>query len=462
MPRLAGRPPASALRFTASLLPFLVFVAVYVPRVGHGFILDDFRWIYESRIRGFGDLIALFSQNNGFYRPVVAVTFAINHLLGDLEPFWYGVTNVALALTAAASIYALARAVRLHRGAAILAASIWLLNFHGINMAVLWISGRTALLLTVAAVAAAWALVRRHLAVAALFMAIALFSKEEAVALPVILGAWMYLLDSDDPAHRRTALVMWTVISLALLAVYLVLRIHSGAMTLATAPAYYRYTLDPLAIARNLIEYADRTLTLSAIVVLLAWLMLRPRRGHDGRVSAATTVIEASILWIVGGYALTLWLPVRSSLYACFPSVGACLIAGAICERWWMSATEGARRRALIATIMLTLIAAPIHYVRTNRLVSQADVSQRAWNELVSLTRDLPDDVTVVIQDDMSRRANIHSAFGSMVDLAYELKTGRRIHFWLAPQLDLPGDPPCQTCVARTLTLRDGVLVRAP
>ena len=59
-----------------------------------------------------------------------------------------GVTNVALALVGAALVYGLARAFSLPWGAAAFAGSLWLLNFHGINMAVLWISGRTALLLT--------------------------------------------------------------------------------------------------------------------------------------------------------------------------------------------------------------------------------------------------------------------------------------------------------------------------
>ncbi len=452
-------PPGSALRITAPLLPFLVFLAVYVPRVGHGFILDDYRWIFESRATSLGDLVALFSHNNGFYRPIVSVTFAINYAFFGPEPLWYGISNVALALTCAALIYALARAVGLQWGAAALAASLWLLNFHGINMAVLWISGRTALLLTAAAIVAAWAIVRRRVVFAAVFTAIALFSKEEAIALPMILAGWIDVHGTDDPAQRRRMLWLWAAVSLAVLTAYMALRVHSGAMTPDSAPSYYRFTVEPLAIARNVVEYADRALTLSVIVVILAWAVLRPRDDSRDPYSKLKGLIEASALWIVGGFALTVFLPVRSSLYACFPSVGGCLIAAAICERWWMASRDRARVRALIVAIALTLIAGPIHYVRTNRLVSQANLSQVAWNELVTLTRDLPDGATVVIQDDMSRRANMHSAFGSMLDLAYELRTGRRLHFWLEPQLDLPGEPPCKACISRTLTLRDGVLV---
>ena len=461
MPCLAGLPPGPALRITAPLLPLVVFLGVYGPRVGHGFILDDFRWIYESRVATLGDLLALFGRNNGFYRPIVSLTFAINHALFGVESIWYGLTNVALALTCAALIYALARALTLEWGAAALAASLWLLNFHGVNMAVLWISGRTALLLTAAAVAAAWAIVRQRLALAAVCTAIALFSKEEAVALPVILAGWIALRDSEDPARRRRTLLVWTMISMAVLAAYMALRIHSGAMTPGTAPSYYRFTLDPRAVARNALEYADRSLTLSTVVVILAWTTLRSRGEERDRGAGLATLIVTCAVWIVGGFALTVFLPVRSSLYACFPSVGGCLIAAALCQRCWIASSEPARQRALIAAIALTLVAAPVHYLRTNRLVRQANVSQVAWNDVVSLTQDLPDDATVVIQDDMSLRANMHSAFGSMLDIAYELKAGRRLHVWLEPQLDLPGQPPCQTCVARRLMFKDGGLMNA-
>jgi hypothetical protein len=57
----------TVLRRVAALLPVAVFLAVYLPRAGHGFILDDF-WLLESRIATVSDVVALFTHNNGFYR----------------------------------------------------------------------------------------------------------------------------------------------------------------------------------------------------------------------------------------------------------------------------------------------------------------------------------------------------------------------------------------------------------
>ena len=57
----------TVLRRVAALLPVAVFLAVYLPRVGHGFILDDYRWVL-------------------FYRPVVALTLGLDHALAGIEP----------------------------------------------------------------------------------------------------------------------------------------------------------------------------------------------------------------------------------------------------------------------------------------------------------------------------------------------------------------------------------------
>src|SRR3712207_8634695 len=48
-------------------------------------------------------------------------------------------------------------------------ALVWALNFHAVNMAVLWISGRTALVLVLWATAAAYCWAIGHRAYAALF-----------------------------------------------------------------------------------------------------------------------------------------------------------------------------------------------------------------------------------------------------------------------------------------------------
>jgi len=41
------------------------------------FIKDDFAWITGSRVDGLEDVLALFARHNGFYRPMVSLSFAL-------------------------------------------------------------------------------------------------------------------------------------------------------------------------------------------------------------------------------------------------------------------------------------------------------------------------------------------------------------------------------------------------
>jgi hypothetical protein len=258
--------------------PIVLFVSIYGAAAGRGFIQDDFAWIEQSRVRSWSDATGLFQQDNGFYRPVVALTFAIDEAIGGIDARVYGWTNVALAVGCALAIGWLARGVGLPWPAAIAAGWIWLLNFQGIRMAVLWTSGRTALLLTLAAASCAAAFVRRRYALATALLLVALFSKEEAVLLPAILLGWYVVLRRGDSRHDRRAVWMW--VSFAGLAeiVYFLARSQTSAMTPFAAPSYYTPTFDVVRLASNVVSYADRVVTFPALVAVVAiGLLGRPR-----------------------------------------------------------------------------------------------------------------------------------------------------------------------------------------
>jgi hypothetical protein len=448
------------LRMAASVLPIVVFLAVYAPLSGRGFISDDFGWIANSRVTSLSQIPELFERNTGFYRPIVAFTFAANYMASGMEPKAYGLTNLALALLCGALVYLLCRSFALPWGAAVFAGSLWLLNFHGINMAVLWISGRTSLLLTAAALASAICVVRRRIFTGSILLAIALFSKEEAVMLPAMLGAWIYLLSGrTSSSHRLRTLSYWLLCSTVALTAYWLLRNHSGAMTAATAPYYYRFTFDPMAVGRNVLNYADRAVTLPAIAVLIAWLLLRSGTTAETP-GFRREIIGGGLIWMLGGYSITAFLPVRSSLYAIFPSVGACLVAAEIVRSLWSVASERSRLVAIGSAIALTAIAAPIHYSRTDRWVDLAELSSTALIDLSKIGGQVPDDQYVVVYDDMTRRANIRSAFGTLLNDAYHLRTGRHVRFWIDPPLSdaqLAGlQMPCPSCISQRVVLRGG------
>ncbi|OFW08057.1 MAG: hypothetical protein A3H96_21925 [Acidobacteria bacterium RIFCSPLOWO2_02_FULL_67_36] len=422
-----------------ALLALVVGLA-YVPDVGHGFVKDDFAWILASRAGSVGDLRRLFEATSGFYRPVVSLSFALNEYASGLSPLGYGLANLGLALLAAGGIGWVARLWRLPPSACVFAAALWLLNLHGINMAVLWISGRTALFLTLFAVLAAAAVAKDRPATAALFLFGALLSKEEAVLLPLPL-----LLMLVAMGGKRGRIAVTASLFAAAEIAYFVLRARSGAMTPVTAPWFYRFTFDWSQVARNIAEYADRscTFTLVCLLVLLALVRRRPALSESER-----RIVAVGLGWLCLGFAITVFLPVRSSLYACFPSAGIAWAGAAAATAIWRAAPPRRQQAAAIAAIVLALALVPVYRVRNVRWVELADLTAGVMPGLEQASR-ASSDGTILIVDERTTRANIASAFGGLIPEAATLVAGRRRSIWLVP-------PPSGTDAAEIVAVPPG------
>jgi hypothetical protein len=325
----------------------VAWLLAYGPTIPGGFIKDDFGWIYHSRIDSLSSLTSAFTTAQVFYRPVVQLSFGVTELVFGNNPVPYALTNLLLGLACAASIYLLARALGLASWAALAGTAVWAFNFHGINMAIVWLSGRTSLLGTLFSTLAALAFVRHRTIAASLLAFAAFLSKEEVLALPLILVIWSWI-NKTDP--RRTA-GLWLA-----LAAYFALRINSGAVDISNAPPYYRFIYDPIQVATNIIEYADRSMTLAALVIIAAMISFAalPRLEPDGRRQALMGAV-----WLVLGFAVTIWLPIRSSLYAVFPSVGVAIAAGALLAAIARAAApQRAWRLATVAMVLPFLLPA--------------------------------------------------------------------------------------------------------
>lgn len=436
-----------------------VFLAVYVPAAGHGFVKDDFNWILSNTVRSTADFGRAFAHADGFYRPIVGLTFAANELLFGTRPFGYGLTNLTLALLVGAGIIYLCRGLGLGRGAAILAAALWLLNFHGIRWGILWLSGRTSLLACLGAAWAAGFVVRGRPALGALALAFALFSKEEALLMGAVLLVWTLVLPVFATGRARIAGAWfgWAALATSL---YLALRQASGAMTPSTAPSYYTFTFARPNLAANAVEYADRVGTLAVVVAAAALATLGC--SHD-RLRARRELALCCAAWIVGGLGLTFFLPVRSGLYALLPSIGACVLAAAVAGDAWRTATPSRRRLALIAAIVTPVVLSPIYLMRTTRWVELADLSAAVLADLDARSKALPSSAVVTIRDDRTYRANLESAFGADFSRAFTFWTGRTLHI-VVLEPDATGDAAAAsetTPVSLRLRLHEGRLAPA-
>jgi hypothetical protein len=401
----------------ASAALLAVLLTIYLPDIGHGFLRDDFRWIDQGRSDSLSDIAALFTTNVGFYRPLVSISFAADYALWDLNAFGYAITNLLLLIASAALLAALVRRLGLPAAAAVLAAGVFAFNFHGVNMALLWLSGRTSLLALCFALLAVNAVLRGwHVAAGAACLA-ALLSKEEALALPLVMTVFLFFdpRGADGPPLRRTW-AMWLA-----LPIYAALRAGSGAFTPATAPDYYQYTLDPGAVLQNLGAYLDRAGTVAAGVSLLLWLLAPARRlGFSAEERRA---LWFAALWIPATFALTVLLPVRSSLYAVIPSAGCALIAAAFASRA-LRLTPSRFHVAAIALIVIAAALVPVYRMRNVRWVEPADLSRYVMESVQATTTSYPAGGRVVLTEDPKADLTLADAFDQLFPSAIALYSG--------------------------------------
>jgi hypothetical protein len=268
------------------------FCLIYLPDIGHGFVRDDFRWIEVGRVGSLADLPRLLAADIGFYRPLVLVSFSVNYALFGLHAFPFALTNVVLLVACTVLAWRLALAFGLSSTAALVGAAAWAFNLRAVGMALLWISGRTALFLTLFALLATLAALRGHRWRAAGWCLLALLSKEEAIVLPFFLAGWTAWSARESGTWRATAHQVWPLgVALPL---YFLLRSYSHAFGPFDAPSYYQFTFDPTLLIRNALEYLDRSATTAAALALILARLRRataprhePAHGADLRTRVA-------------------------------------------------------------------------------------------------------------------------------------------------------------------------------
>ena len=445
--------------YAAPALLFAAFLIIYLPDIGHGFIKDDFGWISGSRVTNAHDVLALFEHNVGFYRPLVSASFSADYALWQFNAFGYGLTNLIIFFIDALLLFRVAGRLALSREASLLAVGTWAFNFHGVNMALLWISGRTALLLSMFALSAALALLNRRIILAAAFSLLAMLCKEEAVLIPVMFT----LIDAADQPRALSVDAAWGLVRrywlvwLAL-AVYLALRPHSGAFGPQDAPSYYRFSFSPPTVLRNVFEYLDRAATLAVAIALAILISIRSVR-------VALTPTEQLALrfggaWFVCFYAVTIFMPVRSSLYAVTPSIGSALAVAA----WGSAAQRMCRKRfdtcCAVLTVLIVLLI-PIYRARNERWVSPADLSTVVMTRLQLATAGFTGGEIILI-DTPSAQFGLDGSFGTLFGDAVRVMIGKDWRGEIRPTLSADLVTGATTSPARVvLRLLDGRLTPA-
>lgn len=316
-------------------LLMLQFV-LYFPHVGTGFITDDFIWIANTVVDGKVDYLRPFTVTTGFYRPLVNISFGMQYQWHGLNPRPFGLFNLFFHLFNIVLVFMLFSQVEFLRPYALAITVLFAFNAKAVPMALGWISGRTTLMvvfflllslyLFVKAVKSSSFLIYFLSAIA--YMA-ALLCKESAVALPVFLAV-IFLLARRMKQLLPVRLVSFLVFLIPM-GLYWLLRMNSDAMTPMNAQPFYRYTVDPLVLLKNLFEYITRAglldlIILIALALLLLFKRALPLPGVKRSFPPMDWLIIIGVAWFGCNILPMFFLPGRSDLYVYFPQLGLHLV----------------------------------------------------------------------------------------------------------------------------------------
>jgi tetratricopeptide (TPR) repeat protein len=121
-----------------ALAVFVLSCSLYAGAAGHGFVHDDEPLILNNpSIRGLGNAATLLAsdywepRSSGLYRPVTALSFALNFSLGELDPRGYHLMNIALHGCVGVLVWLLSRLV--FADAAVAAGAALLFATHAVH-----------------------------------------------------------------------------------------------------------------------------------------------------------------------------------------------------------------------------------------------------------------------------------------------------------------------------------------
>ena len=210
---LKRHPAVTEYTLAALILCVLIFAA-FGSSIQYDFAWDDQGLIvHNENIKGddalsqalagsFWDLGNHEDTSRTFYRPIITLSYVINHRISGLQPFAYHLTNLFLHLACSICVFGLARNILRSGVIALLAAALFATHPSHVEN-VVWISGRTDLFSGLFLATAIWLYlnwadsdkrtIRQALLIVTLFT-FSLLSKETGVVLIPVLVAHYILI----------------------------------------------------------------------------------------------------------------------------------------------------------------------------------------------------------------------------------------------------------------------------
>jgi hypothetical protein len=349
------------------------FLLLYSDALRTGFLNDDFLFLEEARRRSLLESLRSLDPLGNFFRPVSRQLYyeALVPLLGD-RAWAFHLVNFGVFLAALALLADLLRSFLPLPGVLAGTLVFALAPFQRVNLT--WISCSQDLLALLFALAAVALFRRRRDRLAAAAYLLAVFSKESALPLPLVLAAWAFRLDRSEGAPSWNAvlrrLAPFGVVATAWIAVTLWVRgashptrpLDFSPGSFAAGYAHGVQSLlgldHPAGLLRGLAHPGAPSLAL--VPLALVALVLR-RSGSSAEAPARTILVLAAVWLLAFGVVIGPVAAIWSSYYYTLFAVGGALAAGWLARRlgalgwivlclalvWWHGAATSARAFAV-------------------------------------------------------------------------------------------------------------------
>lgn len=410
-------------RAAIALLVALV-VVVHVPFLGGGWMTDDFMHIdYLQRQH----VVGLFLSPDvfGYFRPVSQASLFANLHIAAPHPFTFRLTSLALHLLVVAVAFVLARLMLGDGTAAFLSTLAFALAPKVNTIAVLWVSARPELLMSLFALGAVICWIRWDrgdgrgwFGGAVTCYVLAALSKEPIVLLPIL------LLVTPPGSSRRERVPAVGILVLSAVGA-MVLRLIAGAR-IPFPDAFYNVNAPITQDLGNAWNYLTRAIPSPAALLVFSGVAatFTGTRASSGRQPGITGLGVYVIAWFFVLMLPVLPLPGRSELYLYLPGLGLCMFAGALASRFF------ARVRPRLAMIALGVYVAALggyqffRALEMHRVLAFSAKLERAFQS-DDRVRDYSG-VLVLVPDDAATERVLRDSIGGYLDVAIKVMLGRR------------------------------------
>lgn len=446
-------------------LVLLSQLIIYLPHAGTGFIKDDFAWIENVISEGQADYLKPFIQSTGFYRPLVSLTFGLQYVLFGMNSIPYGLLNLFIHLFNLILVYLLLSSFKASKPYALAVVLLFSFNAKSTTMGVGWISGRTTLLFTFFTLLSLYLYqkvresqfqnkkhMRRNVLYffVGVFYLAALLSKENAISVPVfifflsffVLGGKSNKKGFWSPEiffNRLITALKSILVFIAPLAAYSFLRLQSNAFSPLNTPESYRFTLAPMVILKNFMEYVLRAGLFDMLICFwIITMVLLTKRAFNIFRNINRDVIPTGSLWFFIFLLPIIFLEVRSDLYTYLPQIGFHLVMAMVIFRlleiFDLRKKEKRAYAMLIPILLLSCFWLVSHFIKASSYARAGHASTAFTRRIIKAVPKIKKDRYLVIFDQ-----NANNIFSPTNTVSYGFASFLKLYYFY-PYKKLSGE----------------------